>query len=146
MSDAINQPSYYNRCGVAVIDFIEDWDLDFSMGSFVKYICRAGKKDNYVQDLEKAKWYIKRFTERPIDPILPEFGTYDWREYAEAQHLENELCMAMDIAFMICQGDNVLLRLNDVLALIDICISRYKRNETKNKVEHGVLEIGSENK
>ena len=47
MSDAVNHPAYYNRGSVEVIEFIEDWQLDFSMGSFVKYICRAGKKDNY---------------------------------------------------------------------------------------------------
>lgn len=34
----------------------------YNSGNAVKYIARAGKKDpaKYVEDLEKAIWYIKR--------------------------------------------------------------------------------------
>lgn len=146
MSDAVNHPAYYNRGSVEVIEFIEDWRLDFSMGSFVKYICRAGKKDNYVQDLEKARWYIKRFVAHPSEPVPEEFGTYNWRQYAESQGLETELCIAMDSAYGIYRGGAPAERLNDVSAIIDICIARYNRNANKNNIEHGVLEMGSEAK
>lgn len=34
------------------------WKLNFNRGSAVKYIMRAGKKWNAIEDLEKAKQYI----------------------------------------------------------------------------------------
>jgi hypothetical protein len=44
------------------IKVIENWDLDFHLGNTVKYISRAGKKDNdkELQDLKKAQWYLER--------------------------------------------------------------------------------------
>jgi hypothetical protein len=55
-------PNYYNDTKIAPIDVIEDWDLDFCLGSALKYIKRAGKKENNpsVQDLKKVIWYIER--------------------------------------------------------------------------------------
>ena len=56
------KPNYYNDTKIAPIDVIEDWGLDFCLGSALKYIKRAGKKDNNpsVQDLNKVIWYVKR--------------------------------------------------------------------------------------
>lgn len=42
------------------IKVIEAWDLGFNLGNSVKYISRAGKKGDAIEDLEKAAWYIKR--------------------------------------------------------------------------------------
>lgn len=55
-------PDYYNDTKIAPIDVIEDWELDFCLGSALKYIKRAGKKDNNpsVQDLRKVIWYVER--------------------------------------------------------------------------------------
>ena len=55
-------PTYYNDTKIAPIDVIEDWDLDFCLGSALKYIKRCGKKENNpsVQDLKKVIWYIER--------------------------------------------------------------------------------------
>ena len=43
------------------IKVIEAWGLNFSLGNVVKYISRAGKKENTtaLQDLLKAKTYIE---------------------------------------------------------------------------------------
>ncbi|AVM70529.1 hypothetical protein C3V36_10990 [Lachnospiraceae bacterium oral taxon 500] len=38
---------------------IKDWDLNFNLGNAVKYISRAGRKDNVVVDLKKAIEYIQ---------------------------------------------------------------------------------------
>ena len=56
----IQHPEYYNK-GIEVIEFIESWDLNFSRGNAVKYICRSGVKDpeKEIEDLEKAKQYIQ---------------------------------------------------------------------------------------
>ena len=62
--DAVNHPSHYTQGKYEVIDVIEDWNLGFNLGNAIKYIGRAGHKDDIVQDLEKAKWYIEREIKR----------------------------------------------------------------------------------
>jgi hypothetical protein len=58
----INHPSHYGgeNNEYEAIKVIEAWELDFCLGNAVKYISRAGKKDDFVQDLKKAQWYIER--------------------------------------------------------------------------------------
>lgn len=58
----VNHPFHYGgeNNEYEAIKVIEAWRLDFWLGNAVKYICRAGKKDDMVQDLKKAKWYIER--------------------------------------------------------------------------------------
>lgn len=64
MSEAVNHPAHYNVGKIEVIDAIEDWGLNFSLGNAVKYIARADHKGKPVEDLEKARWYIEREIER----------------------------------------------------------------------------------
>jgi hypothetical protein len=55
------RPHYENPSSkYDVIDIIKDYDLNFNRGNIVKYVLRCGKKDNEVQELEKAKDYIER--------------------------------------------------------------------------------------
>lgn len=63
---SVNHPSHYKSGKMEVIDIIEEFNLNFHLGNSVKYILRAGKKDKnkYVQDLEKAIWYLKREIEK----------------------------------------------------------------------------------
>jgi hypothetical protein len=42
------------------IKVIEAWGLDFCFGNVVKYISRAWKKKNTIEDLKKAQWYLNR--------------------------------------------------------------------------------------
>jgi hypothetical protein len=58
--DLVNSPPHYRVGGVETIDFIEAKNLNYNLGNAVKYITRADHKDNRVQDLEKARWYIER--------------------------------------------------------------------------------------
>lgn len=37
---------------------IEDWDLGFYLGNVVKYIARAGRKNDMLEDLKKARQYL----------------------------------------------------------------------------------------
>ncbi len=58
--DNVNKPSHYNQGQIEPIDVITDWQLDFCLGNTVKYISRAEHKDNYLQDLYKARYYLNR--------------------------------------------------------------------------------------
>lgn len=60
--EAVNHPNHYGGKGnpYEAIKVIEAWDLGFRLGNTIKYISRAGKKDETIQELEKALWYLKR--------------------------------------------------------------------------------------
>ena len=62
--ETIDHPNHYNIGGIEVIDFIESWDLKFSLGNAIKYIARAPYKNNELEDLKKARWYIDREIQR----------------------------------------------------------------------------------
>ena len=64
--EKVNQPDHYKGNGMKAIDVIEAYDLNFSLGSAVKYILRAGSKPNesLQEDLSKAIWYLQREIER----------------------------------------------------------------------------------
>jgi len=38
--------------------------MNFCKGNAIKYIWRAGEKDDEIQDLKKARWYIDREIQR----------------------------------------------------------------------------------
>jgi hypothetical protein len=43
-----------------LIDIISDYKLNFNRGNVLKYVIRAGRKDDELQDLNKALDYIQR--------------------------------------------------------------------------------------
>lgn len=43
-----------------VIDIIRDYNINFCRGNILKYILRAGKKQDELGDLLKAKDYLER--------------------------------------------------------------------------------------
>ena len=59
----VDHPSHYNK-GIETIDYIESWNMDFNIGNVIKYVTRAGYKDNKLEDLQKAKWYLERVIEK----------------------------------------------------------------------------------
>jgi len=57
----VNHPKHYqSENGLEAIDVIEAFNLGFCLGNVVKYVLRCGHKDNEIQELEKAKWYLDR--------------------------------------------------------------------------------------
>ena len=51
-------PDYYQRGNIEVWDFIRDQNLNYHLGNVIKYICRAGYKDDDLKDLKKAAHYL----------------------------------------------------------------------------------------
>ncbi len=58
--DNVNHPAHYKGNGLESIQVIEAFDLGFHLGNAIKYILRAGKKGDCVEDLKKAVWYLQR--------------------------------------------------------------------------------------
>ena len=70
MSDMIHHPAHYCYSEYEPKDVIRAWGLNFNLGSAVKYIARAGRKDDILQELNKAK----QFLEFEIEAIERERG------------------------------------------------------------------------
>ena len=64
VTDLVNNPPHYQRGGLEAIDVIEAFELDYHTGNAVKYLLRAGYKDDLIQDLQKAVWYLQRRIEK----------------------------------------------------------------------------------
>jgi len=62
MKENINHPSHYGgeNNPYEAITIIEHYNLGFHLGNVLKYVLRSDKKENEVEDLKKAKWYIER--------------------------------------------------------------------------------------
>tara|TARA_B000000557_G_scaffold163532_1_gene132796 strand:+ start:377 stop:604 length:228 start_codon:yes stop_codon:yes gene_type:complete len=60
MNTQLNKgPDYYQRGTIEVWDFIRDQGLNYHLGNVVKYLCRAGYKDDAIKDLKKAIHYLE---------------------------------------------------------------------------------------
>ena len=70
--EMVNHPDHYHPGTYEAINVIEAWDLNFNLGSAIKYISRCGlkpdaelsKKEKALEDLRKAAWYVNREIER----------------------------------------------------------------------------------
>lgn len=62
MADAVNHPDHYGGADdpYEAIKVVEAWGLCFHLGNVVKYVSRAGKKGDELEDLKKARWYLDR--------------------------------------------------------------------------------------
>jgi len=62
--DPVTHPPHYRRGKVECIDAIEaatgDGFLQYCKGNAIKYLWRAGLKDDALQDVKKAQWYVAR--------------------------------------------------------------------------------------
>lgn len=62
--DPVNHPKHYTSdpSGVECIDVIEHRTLN--IGNAIKYLWRAGLKNDLIEDLSKARWYVDREIKR----------------------------------------------------------------------------------
>ena len=57
--EMVDHPSHYNQ-GIETIEYIESWSMNFNTGNVIKYVTRAGYKNNQLEDMKKAMWYLQR--------------------------------------------------------------------------------------
>jgi hypothetical protein len=60
LPDPVNHPAHYTAhpSGVECIQITEH--MGFNLGNAVKYIWRADLKNDALEDLKKAAWYVAR--------------------------------------------------------------------------------------
>lgn len=97
--DPVNHPSHYcEGWKHETIEVIEAWGLGVNLGNALKYVSRAGRKEDTAEDLEKAVWYLNREVSAPflrraasrlsrwilrkkiIGRIKPNDVTVDWKK------------------------------------------------------------------
>ena len=64
MQDPVNHPKHYTThpSGIECIQITEH--MGFNLGNALKYIWRCDLKQDAIEDLEKALWYVTREIER----------------------------------------------------------------------------------
>lgn len=90
IEQAVN-PAHYkgHPSGVEAIDIIEN--MPFNLGTACKYLLRLGKKDNALQELKKAEWYLTREKDKQGVPPSKEY----WAR-TEGQNLFVGWCSGME--------------------------------------------------
>lgn len=67
--ELVNHPEHYNGDSeYECIKVLKAWFSEseyrgFLRGNLIKYVCRLGKKDNEIQELKKARWYLDKLIE-----------------------------------------------------------------------------------
>lgn len=70
VKEEVNHPERYGGdITYECIKVLEAWMpkeqyKGFLRGNIIKYLCRVGKKDETVQELKKAKWYLEKLIEK----------------------------------------------------------------------------------
>lgn len=72
--DAVNHPQHYTQSEISCIDGIDAVISGYNRpghgyyaGTILKYLWRAPFKGHYLQDLEKAQWYLNRLVKKVQD-------------------------------------------------------------------------------
>ena len=67
--EKVNHPEHYGcDTNYECIKVLENWltkeeMIGFCKGNVIKYLCRQGKKDDSLQEIKKANWYLNKLTE-----------------------------------------------------------------------------------
>lgn len=107
MGDAIHRPDHYCFSEYEPRKVIHSWGLNFNLGNAIKYIARAGRKGDILEDLYKAKEYITfeieeieaKRAKALVIPNLVVTDTYDPnpdKGNAEVIEAEKEAVKALD--------------------------------------------------
>lgn len=104
--DMVNHPPHYTDgyAGYECIDLTKG--LPFELGNAIKYLWRAGKKDDAVEDKKKALWYLKRV----------DFTTYT---ILTGMHTKGLLYKSQRVAWdILCNNGETPFALDDIMAAI----------------------------
>ncbi len=75
-ADMVNHPPHYRAGGIEAIDYIEaklspEEFAGYCRGNALKYLSRAGHKDDTVLEIGKAIWYLNRWRDSLVHKDMP---------------------------------------------------------------------------
>lgn len=129
--EAVNHPDHYGGdVKYEVIKVVNAWHLEFNLGNAVKYLARAGKKNDLIEDLLKAIFYIEYEAKRSgarlpsyleDDDYKPLFVLEDWElPYLRSKAIEEIY------AFAVVDGNT--LHLAEAVRLVKRDITKSERS------------------
>lgn len=66
--EKVDHPAHYGGdTTYEAIKVIEAWGLNFHLGNAVKYICRMGAKGGWLENVDKAIWYLQRYRDKRLE-------------------------------------------------------------------------------
>lgn len=113
MSDAVHNPEHYTQSGAMLqpIDVIRF--APFDLGNAIKYVCRAGHKNDELEDYRKAQkyldWAIESYEQDPVfyDSFVSKYGLllYKLKPFESASNGPTSFeCVYWDIHWLISQA------------------------------------------
>lgn len=130
--DPVNRPAHYCALTLEAIDVVEDWGLGpgFCLGNAVKYLLRHRRKENGLQDLQKARWYLHRASEYNTWINRGQHRIAAWQPALEFVSPSLVKLALERIASATTQRDAVLfnLEVTRALAFVDEEIARLERD------------------
>jgi len=134
-NESINHPEYYaGDREVETIDLIRKMGLayGFCLGSCIKYVDRAGRKDKsiYITDIQKGIFYLKYIIEHKLEPISSNYEIFDfevmandhrWEEHGRYSDIMHGVYMDIYKAY----GEHSLYHISRALEGLNNIVTRY---------------------
>ena len=144
--EGVDRPAHYGN-STEIADFIYSHNLNFNLGSAVKYICRWDAKGDPIKDLQKAIWYLSyEMAQIANDPrhhsaFYDEDYEAEWRSFAIRQKLPETLIIAIkniglykqrrQIQYLTWAIDSVSVFANSLAEEINDLLDQTRRTEEK---------------
>ena len=101
----VNHPKHYaNGVSTTVECIMFTRNMSFDLGNAFKYIWRAGHKDDFKQDLEKAMWYLRDASNyddacnlKHLIPFIPRDDMAEWKIDALCDILNGQIEFAIEV-------------------------------------------------
>lgn len=126
--DVVNHPVHYEKHKIVLepIDIIET--LPFSLGNVIKYIVRADDKGNKLQDLEKSRWYLKRFIDK--SSLYSPAKKNEFKILLSVLKYSNNRILRIFGDFLSCSECDLDFSLSELFLAIELEISKTKEADS----------------
>lgn len=140
MPDYVNHPPHYNRHFFFTEECIVYTErMNFCLGNAFKYIYRSNDKDNYLQDLEKAEFYVLRHNLLNAQPsFISRWKTRRASKFVKRalhyhpSHLNTRYRLQVEAALRLFHGDSDGA-LGNIEELIEEAIEREESHSSYDK-------------
>ncbi len=125
-ADMVEHPPHYTAhpSGVECIEIIEAM-ANPSLAMAVKYLWRQGLKDDAVEDLRKARWYVEREYRRQVELRQTAMFSPDIRS-----GFAPDIGRAVDLLVSAGSSFVILSWLSDAIFQIDMALARLEAEST----------------
>ena len=110
--DPVNHPKHYVEQSAKLEPIMVLRYAPFDLGNAFKYIIRAGHKNDYLQDLKKAKWYL----ECALETFTGSDDSIQWAAFYDAGWFGNVGTGTYGPNYVMSVGGGLIVRLTRYLS------------------------------